>query len=70
MVTTPVCCACGIIPIAEASFAALNAEINRLRNALQSVADWHGGMGVEWPTDIARRALYTNAGGQVSSEAR
>ena len=35
-------------------------ENARLRNALQLIADWQGGCGVDWPQEMARKALDAN----------
>ena len=41
-------------------------EITRLRDALQEIASWSGGCGVDWPMEIARKALAANP--QISSD--
>lgn len=41
----------------------LAGENARLRNALQLIADWKGGCGVDWPQEMARKALDANPGG-------
>ena len=38
----------------------LAGENARLRNALQLIADWRGGCGVDWPQEMARKALDAN----------
>lgn len=46
--------------VAHAKIDLRDAEIRRLREALETIANWQGGLGVEWPMDIARRVLSAN----------
>lgn len=54
--------------IAEAKLDAKNAEIARLRQALEHIANWTGGS--EWPMEIARKVLSANEEVQPQKEVR